>query len=217
MTVTSLNSAAYIKRDSDQVGSIKSRVIHKTQREEHPKIVQEQNREQMEGQGKLLKTFLIASVIYTLTFGAPVKSQSCKKTGDMMIKDALAELLCIRDALCSNVARSSCVADKGLSTGGLAEKDIGAYLEELLRQTKFSQMVKEAVLECFNSGAAECEPEKYKLATAAITLQSTIKGLITEYRNTGEGSWEDSLTCKPTDEETLCWADEYTVHLLKEA
>ena len=176
----------------------------------HPKIVQEQNREQMEWQGKLLKTFLnIASVIYTQTFGAPVKRDTCTSSGDV-IEDGKARLTSINDALCNNVTQFSyAVKDfSEFSEDGIANNDTDVYLEALLKDSNFTQMVREAVLMCFSSSTTDC-----KLARAALTLQDIINSFIDKYKSSGE-NFTYYLGCKPTDAEMLCWANTYTVNLL---
>ena len=173
----------------------------------HPKIVQEHNREQMEWQGKLLKTFLIASVIYTLTFGAPVKRDTGIGSGNVT-EVAKTRLTSINNSLCCNVTQFSCAVKDFSDFSGIANNDTDVYLEALLKDSNFTPMVREAVLMCFNSGTADCE-----LARAALTLQDIINSFIDKYKSSGKNSTY-YLSCKPTDAEMLCWANTYTVNLL---
>ena len=214
--MTSLDSTTYIKRDRDQVGSIKSTVIPRHKETKHPKIVQEKSREQMKWQGKLLNTFLIASVIYTLTFGAPVKRQVCTSSGDV-IKDGKRDIVNITDTLCANETPLDCSFD----LNSISVNDTDKYLEALLdlTQSNYLQMASQAVELCFNSSATDCTgAQDCKRATAVARLQAIIKGVIAKYSEHGDQSTKYWIECKPADErnmeQTLCWASEYTKQLL---
>ena len=157
----------------------------------HPKIVQEKNREQMEWQGKLLKTFLIASVIYTLTFGAPVKRDTCIGSGSRNVINCngnfTTDIVNITDTLCANCNETLLDCSFGLNSIRVCELD--RYLEPLLirSKTNYSQMASQAVELCFNSSATDCTgAQDCKRATAVVRLQAIIKGAIAKYSEHGD-------------------------------
>ena len=177
----------------------------------------------MEWQGKLLKTFLnIASVIYTLTFGAPVKRDTNTSSGSRNVINCngnfTTDIVNITDTLCANCNETLLDCSFGLNS--IRVCDLDRYLEPLLirSKTNYSQMASQAVELCFNSSATDCTgAQDCKRATAVVKLQAIIKGAIAsaeECSNCEDVKYRIPQNCKPADggnmEQTLCWASEYT-------
>lgn len=167
----------------------------------------------MEEQGKILKTFLIASVIYTLAFGAPVKRDTTN-AGNTITACALASI----KTLCPNTTYSQLETWLSCSIDDLSDisvHDTGLYLEPLLQNDNFKRAVSKAVRMCIKN--SDSDQKKCELATAAVTLQTTIRGFIAEYRKHGQFKhWIDCniSTDKADMKKTLCVASAYTLKVL---
>ena len=142
-----------------------------------------------------------------------MKRDTCIGSGDVAV-NPIATLSSTNNTLCINVTQFSCAVKDfsgEFSDGGIANKDIDLYLKALLKDSNFTQMVREAVLKCFNSGTTDCG-----LAKAALTLQDTIKKYTAENITHSTEAYITNDNCALTDVETLCWANTYTVNLLNE-
>ena len=159
----------------------------------------------MEGQGNILKTLLIAAVIYALALGAPVKRQ----TSSSIVAEACA------------AARntSKIVADcSSVTTPNETyhEPRAAAYLWNELLENKFTEAVCEAVQQCLNH--SDYDPKKCKLAAAAMELHDTINKFIAKQgtKSDAQPLWIEC--CTSTDEveveKALCHASVYTRELL---
>ena len=155
----------------------------------------------MEVQVKALQTFLIVSVIYTLTIGAPVKRQAHD-----MVENAKSVLINIKDTLCPNTTQLSC--NLGLSKIDMA--DVDDYLKPVLELQKAA--LKQAVNKCISS--TDLDPHNCELATAAIRLQTTIVDFVA----ISVEAWNIMINCTPPKdadmEQTLCRASLYTKKVL---
>ena len=161
----------------------------------------------MERQGKILKTFLIVTVIYTVACGAPVKRDTSTSIGNM-----IEALVSSSNTLCHYTTQPRCNGE----TFNINIQDVDNYLQPLLLNDDFSRAVTEAEHTCFNNIGSE--PRKCERAEAAITLQATIKLFIAKYRESGL-TFSQWIDCSPTDkegmEQTLCWASTYAKQILK--
>ncbi len=164
----------------------------------------------MEGQGNILKTLLIAAAVYTLPLGAPVK----RDTIDITVNKTCAAAAWVRMNLpmCNTTNWTK-------QWDSYNESSVAAALAEELKDHSFNGAVREAVWKCFNN--SDCDPQKCKLAAAAIILQDSTTNFIAAYG--GNATAQTNCTTPTnsfTDEqvqEILCSASVYIVDLLQHA
>ena len=159
----------------------------------------------MEGQGNILKTLLIAAVIYALALGVPVKRDTSSST--------VAEAC----AAAANVNKSLTMCSDDLKDNDTwstyNESSAAKALSKKLTTKNFSEAVCEAVRKCLNH--SNFERKKCKLAAAAMELHDTINRFIA---NSSAQTLPINCSCTSTDEveveEPLCYASVYTLDLL---
>ena len=169
----------------------------------------------MEAQGNILKTLLIAAVVYTLALGAPVKrdTSSSTVTNNTVINNTVTEA-CAAATLtrnlttCSNTTWNVTTVANGGTYDEIYAADI---LWEILQKKNFNGAVCEAVQKCLNN--TDFDPQQCKLAVAAMELQDTIKQFIEL------GTKTLQIHCCPSTneeevEKTLCDASAYTQTVL---
>ena len=158
----------------------------------------------MEVQGNILKTLLIAAVIYTLALGAPVKRQT--------ISSIVAEACAAAKNTTKIVADCSSTPTLTTPTYTYNESDAAAYLRKGLLENKFTGAVCEAVRKCLNH--RDYEPKKCKLAAAAMELHDTVNKFIAKYETNDTQTLPINCSCTSTDEVEvegpLCYASRYT-------
>ena len=171
----------------------------------------------MEGQGNILKTILIAAAIYTLALGAPVKRDTSGNT----VTETCAAAAWVRSNL---LTCTSTTATKWLKPswatpyGHYNEGNVAGDLQAKLETHSFNEAVSEAVRKCSND--SDCDPQKCKLAAAAIILQDSATNFIAAYG--GSATAQTSCTTPTssfTDEEVqqiLCNASVYIMKLLQD-
>ena len=166
----------------------------------------------MEGQGNILKTLLIAAVVYTLALGAPVKRDTSSNSAVM---EAYAAANKTRNTM-ANCSKTTWE----LPMGTHYDKNRTAeLLQAKLQQYNFNRTVCEAVQKCLNN--TDYVPQECKLAAAAMELHVTIKRFIAEH---GTKTWAQTLEigCYTSTEEVedmekaLCDASVYTQEILKD-
>ena len=173
----------------------------------------------MEGQGNILKTLLIAAVVYTLALGAPVKkdTSSSTVTSNTVISNVTeaceAATVTRNLTTCSNTTWNVTTV---VNNGSYDENYAAEILWSKLQEKNFNGAVCEAVQKCLNN--TDFDPQKCKLAAAAMEFQDTIKRFIAEH---GTKTWAQTLQihcCTSTNEEevekTLCDASVYTQTVL---
>ena len=159
----------------------------------------------MEVQGNILKTLLIAAVVYTLALGAPVKRQ----TSSSIVAEAC-EAAKDTENLCSNADKTSC--DINLPSN-YDEAHAAEYLSAELKNHSFNGAVSEAVWACLNDSAANSQ--KCQLAAAAIILQDTIKAFFERNNETQAIQIDcDTSTDREKVVKTLCYASVFTREVL---
>ena len=116
-------------------------------------------------------------------------------------------------ANCSNTTWNVTTVVNG---GDYDENFVAEILWSKLQEKNFNGAVCEAVKNCLNN--TDFDPQKCKLAAAAMELQDTIKRFIAE---NGTNTWAHTLQihcCTSTNEEevekTLCDASMYTQKIL---
>ena len=174
----------------------------------------------MEALGNILKTLLIAAVVYTLALGAPVKryTSSSAVTSNTVISNTVTEA-CEAATLTRNLTTCSNTTWNvtTVANGGSYDENYAAEILWIkLQEKNFNGAVCEAVQKCLNN--TDFDPQKCKLAVAAMKLQDTIKRFIAEH---GTKTWAQTLQihcCTSTNEEevekTLCDASVYTQKIL---
>ena len=126
----------------------------------------------MEAQGNILKTLLIAAVVYTLTLGAPVKRDtSCNS----VVIEACAAANKTRNTM-ANCSNTTWELPMGQYND---ENHTAVLLQANLQQYNFNRTVCEAVQRCLNH--SDYVPQKCKLAAAAMELYVTVNKFIAEY------------------------------------
>ena len=169
----------------------------------------------MEAQGNILKTLLIVAVIYTLALGAPVKrdTSSSTVTNNTVISNTVTEA-CAAATFTRNLTTcSNTTWNVPTVVNGTYDKNYAAeILWKTLQDKNFKGAVCEAVQKCLNN--TDFDPQKCKLAVAAMELQDTIKRFIAEH-----GTKTLQIHCCPSTneeevEETLCDASVYTQKIL---
>ena len=164
----------------------------------------------MEAQGSILKTLLIAAVVYALALGAPVKRQ----TSSSIVAEAC-EAAKDTENLCSNADKTSCGINLP-STFHYDEAHAAEILSAELKRRSFNGAVSEAVWKCLNDSAANSQ--KCQLGAAAIILQDTIKAFFKKYGENNETQAIQIDCDTSTDREkvakTLCYASVCTRKVL---
>ena len=171
--------------------------------------------QQLEGYDRILKTFLVTSVIYTLVVtGAPMKRDTCEcaNTGSLTPDQRRARALVdINNILCSNNTQDiSCGEYLRYSNVIIEDRDL--YLKPV-QDGPFARAVTEAVYNCTNT---DYDPSICELATAALNLQYTIIEVIVENNRRGSSSTLQKPNYFPAVRDdmdklqTLCWASKYT-------
>ena len=168
----------------------------------------------MEGQSSILKTFLIAAVIYTLTFGAPVK----RDTENVIDKTCKAARRLYNLTIPCETAMQCACSDLEETNYAPSPRKIA---EKLISSTfNFTAAVREAVEICVNSSGPQ--QTKCTVAIAAITLQDMIKRFIGE-SNTDQILNQKEIDCSGNktevnaemNEQTLCEASWCTMKCLR--
>ena len=162
----------------------------------------------MEGQGNILKTLLIAAIVYTLALGAPVKRDTSSST--------VAEA-CTAATDIKNIKNCSDTDILEETPHTYSEDYAAEALSEKLTTKNFSGAVCEAVRKCLNH--SNFEQKNCKLAAAAMELHDTINKFIVKH---GTPRYAQPLpincSCTSTDEVEvegpLCFASNYTLDLL---
>ena len=170
----------------------------------------------MERQGSILKTLLIAAAIYTLALGAPVKRDTSGNT----VNETCAAAARVRRNLltCTDTTATNWTKPSG-AIGDYNEGSVARDLPAKLETHSFNGAVREAVRKCYNN--SDCDPQKCKLAAAAIILQDSTTNFIAAYG--GSATAQTSCTTPTssfTDEEVqqiLCNASVYITDLLQHA
>ena len=164
----------------------------------------------MEGQGSILKTLLIAAVVYTLALGAPVN----RDTSNSTVAEACAAATVIRNIKnCSDT-------DIPVETPDTNDEYSAANALSINLTTKnFSGAVCEAVWKCLNH--SNFEQKNCKLAAAAMELHDTINKFIAKYERIYDAQpLRIDCSCTSTDEveveKALCYASKYTLKILAE-
>ena len=175
----------------------------------------------MEAQGNILKTLLIVAVIYTLALGAPVKRDTSSSivTNNTVISNTVTEA-CAAATLTRNLTTCSSTTwnvTTVVNGGSYDENNTAEILWIKLQEKNFNGAVCEAVQKCLNN--TDSDPQKCKLAVAAMKLQDAIKRFIAEH---GTKTWAQTLQidCSTSTsgveevEHTLCDACTYTLDVL---
>ena len=162
----------------------------------------------MEEQSNCLKIFLIAAGIYTLTWGAPVEKRNTEISKTM--NETYAAARAMRNlTMCTNTPPWNlshwldCASANSFDKGSIADE-----LHHQLQSHPFNGAVTGAVLKCFNN--SDGNPQKCKLAAAAITLHDTTKDFIRTYQKITKTNIHIINGCITTDdvpdnvEQTLC-------------
>ena len=159
----------------------------------------------MEGQGNILKTLLVAAVVYTLALGAPVK----RDTSNSTVAEACAAATDIENI-------TNCPDIRVITPDTTNENSAAEYLWKILPENNFTVAVCEAVRKCLNH--RDSYPEKCTLAAAAMELHDTINKFIVKH---GKKKYAQPLRidcCTSTDEVEvegpLCYASVYTRKML---
>ena len=170
----------------------------------------------MERQGSILKTLLIAAAIYTLALGAPVKRDTSGNTVNETCAAAARvrrNLLTCTDTTATNWTKPS------WAIGDYNEGSVARDLPAKLETHSFNGAVREAVRKCSNN--SDCDPQKCKLAAAAIILQDSTTNFITAY---GDSATAQTNCTTPTStftdgevQQILCNASVYIMKLLQRA
>ena len=173
----------------------------------------------MEAQGSILKTLFIAAVIYTLALGAPVKRDTSSSTVTSNTVISNVTETCAAATLTRNLTACSSTTWNvpTVVNGSYAENFAAEILWSTLQKKNFNGAVCEAVQKCLNN--TDFDPQKCKLAAAAMELQDTIKRFIAEH---GTKTWAQTLQihCSTSTggveevEHTLCDASVYTQKIL---
>ena len=168
----------------------------------------------MEGQGNILKTLLIAAAVYTLALGAPVK----RATSGNTVIETCAAAARVRSNLPTCTSTTATKWSKpSWATGTYNEGSVARDLPAKLETHSFNGAVREAVRKCSNN--SDCDPQKCKLAAAAIILQDSTTNFIAAYG--GSATAQTSCTTPTssfTDDEVqqiLCNASVYIMKLLQ--
>ena len=133
----------------------------------------------MEGQNYSLKILLIAAGVYTLTWGAPVEKRNTEISKN--VNETFAAARVMRNlTMCTT--NTSWTLPCWLSCHGttFTKSSIADWLQCNLQSDSFNGAVTGAVLKCFNN--SDGNPQKCKLAAAAITLYDTTKDFIRTYQ-----------------------------------
>ena len=163
----------------------------------------------MEGQGNILKTLLIVATVYTLALGMSGNTviETCAAARNM------SNLPTCTDTTATNWTKPSWANDT------YNETNVAGDLQAKLQNHSFNGAVSEAVWKCYNN--SDCDPQKCKLAAAAITLRDSTTNFIAVYG--GSATAQTSCTTPTssfTDEEVqqiLCNASVYITDLLQHA
>ena len=170
----------------------------------------------MEGQGNILKTLLIAAAVYTLALGAPVKKDTSSNTVIKTCAAARNMSNLPTDTTATNWTKPTWYDPKSSTYN---ETNVADDLQAQLQNHSFNGAVSEAVWKCYNN--SDCDPQKCKLAVAAIILQDRTTNFIAVYG--GSATAQTSCTTPTssfTDEEVqqiLCNASVYITDLLQYA
>ena len=166
----------------------------------------------MEGQGNILKTLLIVATIYTLALGMSGNTviETCAAARNM------SNLPTCTDTTATNWTKPTWYDHKSSTYN---ETNVAGDLQAKLQNHSFNGAVSEAVWKCYNN--SDCDPQKCKLAAAAITLRDSTTNFIAVYG--GSATAQTSCTTPTssfTDEEVqqiLCNASVYITDLLQHA
>ena len=164
----------------------------------------------MEGQGNILKTLLIVATIYTLALGMSGNTviETCAAARNM------SNLPTCTDTTATNWTKPTWYDHKSSTYN---ETNVAGDLQAKLQNHSFNGAVSEAVWKCYNN--SDCDPQKCKLAAAAITLRDSTTNFIAVYG--GSATAQTSCTTPTssfTDEEVqqiLCNASVYIMKLLQ--
>ena len=176
---------------------------------------------EMEGQGNILKTLLIAAAVYTLTVGAPVKRDTSGNTVIEMSGNTVIEICAAAKRVRMNLPMCKTtnwtkLYDEGDSYN---EGSVAAALPQKLKDHSFNGAVREAVWKCFNN--SDCDPQKCKLAASAIILQDSTTNFIAAHGDSATAQTScNTPTNSSTDEsmeQILCNASVYITDLLQHA
>ena len=171
----------------------------------------------MEGQGNILKTLFITAAVYTLALGAPVK----RATSGNTVNETCAAAARVRSNLPTCTSTTATKWSKpswAINNGEYNERSVAGDLPAKLETHSFNGAVSEAVRKCYNN--SDCDPQKCKLAAAAIILQDSTTNFIAAYG--GSATAQTSCTTPTssfTDEEVqqiLCNASVYIMKLLQD-
>ena len=172
----------------------------------------------MEEQSNCLKIFLIAAGIYTLTWGAPVEKRNTEISKN--VNETFAAARVMRNlTMCTT--NTSWTLPCWLSCHGttFTKSSIADWLQCNLQSDSFNGAVTGAVLKCFNN--SDGNPQKCKLAAAAITLHDTTKDFIRTYQENKKENIRIVDGCSTTIvpdnvEQTLCDTSVRILCFLKE-
>ena len=128
----------------------------------------------MKGQGNILKTLLIAAVVYTLALGAPVKRDTSSSTVAKACAAAnyLQNLTQHKENTTINCTCGQQAAQYDACT---LARELNADLTRT--QVNFREAVRESVVKCFNSDGFN---KSCQLAIKAITLQDAINKFLVQ-------------------------------------
>ena len=160
----------------------------------------------MEGQSSSLKILLIAAAVYTLAWGA--SAERCNTEISKNVNETFAAARVMRNlTMCTT--NTSWTLPCWLSCHGttFTKSSIADWLQCNLQSDSFNGAVTGAVLKCFNN--SDGNPQKCKLAAAAITLHDTTKDFIRTYQNDTKENIRIVDGCSTTTvpdnvEQTLC-------------
>ena len=165
----------------------------------------------MEGQGNILKTLLIAAVVYALALGVPVKRQTSSSTVTSNSSSSIVAEACAAARNTSKIV-ADCSPETLPTEDTYDEARAAEYLWNILPENNFTGAVCEAVRKCLNH--TDSDRKKCTLAAAAIELHDTVNKFIA--KNGAKPLRIDC--CTSTDEveveKALCHACVYTQDIL---